>query len=219
MRGDVFRPQRGATPFGEAHILIEHMGEAHTRQGVAMGAQKHFWQGDVPSHRQPRPQIVGGLLPEGQSAFPAAFAVHLDDRGGLERDGGHGEREEFGYSEACREAQMQHGAIPYAHAGTYVWGIQEGLHLGHREVHDEGHWGFLRGNGQYPTAVLQEGWHAVLDKAHERLNRGQAGIAGTGTVPAYGFTLGQKLHHEGRVNLLEAECRRPEVQSLASERE
>ena len=78
---------------------------------------------------------------------------------------------------------------------------------------------FLRGNGQYTAAVLQEGWYAVLDEAHERLNRGQAGIAGTGTVPAYGFTLGQKLHHEGSIKLLKAERRRPEVQSLAGERE
>ena len=110
---------------------MEHMGEAHARQGVAVGAQKHFWQGDVPPHRQPRPQIVGGLFPEGEGAFPAAFAVHLDDRGGMESDSGYREREEFGDPEAGREAQMQHGPISYAHAGADVWGIQQGLHLGH----------------------------------------------------------------------------------------
>jgi hypothetical protein len=51
MRGDVFRLQQGSTPFGEAHILVKYMGEARESQGVAVGAQKHFWQGDVPPHR------------------------------------------------------------------------------------------------------------------------------------------------------------------------
>jgi len=80
MRGNVLLRQRGTGRCSESHILVEHVGEAHTRHGTAVRAQEHFRHGEGPSHCSPRSEIIGRLCPQGERAFPASFAVRLNAR-------------------------------------------------------------------------------------------------------------------------------------------
>ena len=65
MMCDVLLCQRGTARCSKPHILVKHVGEAHTRHGTAVCAQEHFRNGEVPPHCQPRPEIIGRLCPQG----------------------------------------------------------------------------------------------------------------------------------------------------------
>jgi hypothetical protein len=112
MRCDVLLCQRGTARCSELHILVEHVGEAHTRHGTAVCAQEHFRHGEVPPHGQPRPEIIGRLCPQGERAFPASFALDLHRRGRMEGEGRQGSRQQFRYPQPSRKAEMDHGPIP-----------------------------------------------------------------------------------------------------------
>ena len=73
---------------GEAHIFVEYVGKSHAGHGTTVCTQEHVWHGVVTAHRQPCLEIVGGLSPQGQGAFPASFALDLDHRRGMEHQGG-----------------------------------------------------------------------------------------------------------------------------------
>src|SRR6266567_6152701 len=77
MRGDVLLLQRRTARSCETHILVEHVGEAHACHGTVVCTQEHFWNGEITSNCQPRPEIIGRLCPEGESAFSASFALDL----------------------------------------------------------------------------------------------------------------------------------------------
>ena len=84
MRGDVLLLQRGAARGRETHILVEQVGEAHACHGAAVCAQEHFWNGELTSNFQPCPEIIGSLLPQGESALSASFTLDLHRWGRME---------------------------------------------------------------------------------------------------------------------------------------
>ena len=112
MGRDMLLLQRGAARCREPLILVEHVGEAHTRHGTAVCAQEHFRHGEVPAHGQPRPEIIGRLFPQGESTFPASFALDVDCRGRMEGEGSQGQRQQFRDPQSSRKAEMDHGPIP-----------------------------------------------------------------------------------------------------------
>jgi len=58
---------------------------------------------------------------------------------------------------------------------------------------------------------------AMLDKAHEGLDRGQAGIAGTGAVVSHRLEVGQELHHQRRIELFQVKLGRGHIEPIACE--
>jgi hypothetical protein len=171
-----------------------------------LGAWEQFRHGESAPYRNPGPQIVGSLGPQGERPFTAAFAVHVHDRRWVEGHGGEGEGQQFRHAQPGRKSQMEHGPVAEARPGLHIGSVKQGLHLGHGEMRDEGDGGFLGRDGKDSSAVFQEGRDAVFEKTHEGFDRSQAGIPGTGAVTSRGLAIGEKLHYQRRIELFKRQC-------------
>jgi hypothetical protein len=65
--------------------------------------------------------------------------------------------------------------------------------------------------------LFKDRGYAVLNEAHEGLDRGQAGIAGTGAVVSHRLQVRQELHHQRRIELFEGELGRRHLEPIACE--
>ena len=79
--------------------------------------------------------------------------------------------------------------------------------------------GFFGRNGENTPTVFQQGRHAILEKAHKRLDRHQSGIARAGAVVALGLQIVEELHDQWRIELLQRQRRRRQLQSRTGELE
>ena len=79
--------------------------------------------------------------------------------------------------------------------------------------------GFLRGNREDPAAVLQAGRHTILHEFHEGFDGREAGVPGPSTIATLGLEMGEKVHDQCRIEMLQTEGRRPQAQTLAGEGE
>jgi hypothetical protein len=77
--------QRGAVLGGPLYVRAEEMGEADACHGPAVGPEEQLWHRHVAADGEPGPHILRRLLPEGQGAMPAAFALAMKRRGGVAR--------------------------------------------------------------------------------------------------------------------------------------
>src|SRR5215471_7347190 len=114
---------------------------------------------------------------------------------------------------------MDHGPIPEASTRADIRRIQDGMHLGHREMIDQREVGFLGGNRQDPAALFQTGWHAILYKFHEGFDGREARVPCPSAIAPLGLEMGEKGHDQYRIEMLQTEVRRPQAQTLAGEGE
>src|SRR5467141_203364 len=109
MRRDRLLSERGTVLSSPLRMLMEQRGEAGTGHGSTLVTDEEFGRCDLATDCQPRPDILGGLLPERQCPMPTAFALDVERRSRLPGPGCQRQREQFRNPQASGEAHMHHG--------------------------------------------------------------------------------------------------------------
>src|SRR5262249_6090466 len=131
MRRDGLVLEGGTVPSGLLRMLLEQIGEAGTCHGSTLVTDEEFGHCDLATDGQPRPDILGGLLPERQGPMPTAFALDVERRSRLPSQCCQRQREQFRHPQASGEAYMHHGPVPEAGTRVNIRRIEDGLHLGY----------------------------------------------------------------------------------------
>ena len=126
---------------------------------------------------------------------------------------------QFGDTQPAGETNMQHGAIPNTEARRQIWCVEDRPHLVHREVTHQGLIVALCRDGVDLPDLVQSGWHAELDVAHEGLDRRKSRIAGRRAVTTVLLDVGQEAEHQCGVDVFEAELRGLLLQTFAGKEE
>src|SRR3989442_10180574 len=114
---------------------------------------------------------------------------------------------------------MEHRPVTDAVAPLQIRHIQEALHLLDREIMHQPGLGFLGRDGENTPTVFQQSRHAILEKVHKGLDRHQSGITRAGAVMALGLQIVEELHDQWRIELLQRQRRRRQLQSRTGELE
>ena len=153
---------------------------------------------------QPAAQLVGGVLPERDGPLFAALAVQVDCALAVQQHVTDLQVGEFGDAGAgVVGGGEQDRVAPAAPCRAVGRGQDRGDLLAgqvaeHRAVEALGR------DGQHACGDRQAGGVAQGGVAHERVDRGQAGVAGAGAVAALGFEVVEEVQHQRRVQVGQA---------------
>src|SRR5664279_996238 len=198
---DVLSVQRWAVVFGG--------GDGSVQPVLDTGAGK-WCAGSVGEHRrvwcwadsvQPAAELGGGVLPEWDGTLLAALPVEVDCGLSVQEHVADLQAGELGDAGAgvVRGGEQYGVAVP-APGGTVGCGEDRGdLFAG--EIAEDGPVEPFGGDRQHPSGDRQRGRVAEGRVSHERVDRGQPGVAGPGSVAAVVLEVFEEVEHQRRVEV------------------
>ena len=135
------------------------------------------------------------------ASFFAAFADGVHVGAGGERDVFAGECGEFGDPQSGLDGESEHGVVAPAGPGALVAGAQQRVDLGLGEVGEEVAFGSFGRDGEH--ALDGAGVFGVVqgEVAEQRVDRGQAVVAGGGAVVPVAFEVVEERGDQRRVEV------------------
>ena len=168
------------------------------------------------SHLDPGVEGSGGFLPQWQNSFPPPLAHYTDGCGGSAIELVQTKRDKFSDPKPAGVGHMQHGAVAQTERRRSIGGIQQRLDFLASQIRDQALIHLLQRNAVDLPALLDMEGLTIFEVAKERLDRRQAGIAGSRGIAAAFLDICQKRKHERGVDLSEIDLRRRDPQAFGS---
>src|SRR5258708_6684389 len=157
-----------------------------------------------------------GLLPQWQDSFSPSPAHYTDGCGGSAIELLQTKRDKFSNPKPAGIGHVQHGAIPQTEGCRSIGSIQQRLYFRTSQIGDQALIRFLQWDTVDLPALLDMQGLTVFEVAKERLDRCQAGVAGSRGIAAAFLNICQKRKHDRGVDLSEIDLRRRDPQAFGS---
>ena len=199
--GDVFGPEGGVARAGEGHAASEAPFDGIAAEALAGGGGEQWVAGSAGTLPQPGLEDRLGRWHQRCLSFLAALSDGVHGGAGGERDVLTRESGEFRDPQAGLDGESEHGVVAPAGPGGLVAGVQQRVDLGVDEVGDEVALGPLGRDGEH--TLDSGGVFGMLQGqiAEQRVQRGQAVVAGGRAVVPVAFEVVQKRGDQGRVEV------------------
>src|SRR3981189_2660896 len=174
--------------------------------------------GAPPASGEPGTQSRCRGLPQGQRPLPPSLAENADAHR-RQVDIVDLQACQLGHTQSCAAGQMQHRPIADAVTRGGIGRVKHGLQLILQQIGNEPLIRPLERDRQYAADLLERRGRWVLEEGEERFDGRKPHVARDGRVSAYIFEMLEEGANEAGVELLQRQCRRPDLQSFGGERE
>jgi hypothetical protein len=188
-------------------MTLEHIFESRPGYGITASIEEEFGDGGLATDSEPSTKIGTGPLPNRQDSFASAFSEDSNERPRLKGHVIGSQTDQFGDSETCNKAYIQHGSIANSKPSLWVGDIQYGLHFFEREMCHHLSVGLLKRYRLNLPDLFQRGWYLILDIPHEGFDGGQSGVPRHRSIFALGLDVLQERENQGGIDLLQVKLR------------